>query len=137
MNTLYPTIFVVALAIAATMLGMSGYTDAIGIETDPTDGLGAPGELQKQADNSSYGGVNGTDRPGFEGSAQSQDEGDIVGFIISGARTVAQFVGFVVLLPWELADLGFPWWFAYPIGLASQVMATLTVAQFASNRRVR
>jgi hypothetical protein len=134
MNTLYPTLFVIALAVAATMLGMSGYTDAIGVTSDPTDGLGAPDALEEQTNGSAY-------QPdgdgGFEGSAEGGDESDIVGFIISGSRTVANFVGFVVLLPLELNDLGFPWWFAYPLGLASQLMATLTVAQFASNRRVR
>lgn len=136
MRTTYPMLFIMALGVAGLMFSMSGYSDQIG--TDPTAGLGAPAELEQQAKNSSLGDQDDDNQQdGFEGSAGSADDGEIVGFIISGGQAVADIMGMLVMLPWELNDMGFPWWFAWPIGLVTQIVGSIGIIQFATNRRLR
>lgn len=129
MQTTYPLLFVVSLGVAVLMVTGAGYPAAVG-QPGAADDLRSGEELGNQANNSSVGG------PSFEGAADSADEGDVLAFVINGAKSIAQTFGFILLLPFELRRMGFPWWFAGPIGLAAQLIAGIGVAQFAANRRL-
>jgi hypothetical protein len=127
MRTIYPVMVVLCLGTAALMLSMSGFGGLYG--PDPTDGLDSDDELQSQASNSSV------DEDGeFGGPSVSSGDGDIVGLIISGLSRIASLAAMVVLLPLELRDLGFPWWFAMPVGLVVQTIVGIGLVQFASGR---
>ena len=70
-----------------------------------------------------------------EGSGVSADVGGdneptLVGFAISGGKFIVQTVGAVALLPITLTRLGFPSYFAYPIGGLAQIIATIGLFQF-------
>lgn len=124
MRTNYAWFLVLAIGISALMWNLSGVDEAL-TGPGPADELESGGELEDRAP--------GT--PNVNGSASSADgEGDIVGFIISGGQAIAGFVGVVVLLPLELERLGFPYWFAYPIGIGTQFIASIGLIQFVTNR---
>lgn len=131
MRTLYPALVVLALGAATVMWGLGGFGALYGAD-DPAEGLDSGGELEKQANDSAA-----DDDNSFGGSASNSGDGDIVGLIISGLGYVADFFGMVVLLPWELAELGFPWWFAAPVGSISQLLVGLGIVQWATGRPIR
>lgn len=130
MQTTYPLLFVVSLGVAVLMVTGAGYPAAVG-QPGAADDLRSGDELGRQANNSSVGG------PAFEGAADSADEGDVLAFVINGGKSIARTFGFILLLPLELRRMGFPWWFAAPLGLAAQIVAGIGIVQFASNRRLR
>lgn len=118
---------VMALGIASLMWGLSGVG---GVLSGPSaaDDLSSGDELESQAP--------GT--PQINGSADTNSgESDIVGLILAGGAGVANFIGMAILLPIELQRLGFPHWFAYPIGLGVQFLATIGLVQFVTNRVMR
>jgi uncharacterized protein (DUF983 family) len=43
----------------------------------------------------------------------------------------------VVLLPMTLVDLGFPVWFAVPVGAPATIVASIGVIQFVTGRVLR
>lgn len=132
MDTKIPVIFVLALAVGASMWIGSGIASEF-TQTDPADGLSSPDRLEDEANDSAV-----SDDGGFSGSVESSDdESSIVGLIISGSHAIADIAAFVVLLPLELRNLGFPRWFAYPIGLAVQILGGVGIIQFATNRPFR
>lgn len=127
MNTNFAWFLVVALGVSALMWQLSAVDSAIA-GSGPADDLQSGDELEAKA----------PDNPRINGSAStSNGESDIVGLVISGAQGVVAFVGMLVLLPLELQRLGFPQWFAYPVGLAVQIIGSIGIIQFASNRELR
>lgn len=129
MRTAFTVAMVVSLAISGLMFAGSGFNQAVGVE-DRTSTLGD--ELEETANES-----RGTGDGGFDSSARSQDDGSITGFIISGTTAVVSVIWMVVLMPVTLQNIGFPVWFATPIGLAFYVFASVGAAQFASGRLFR
>jgi hypothetical protein len=130
MRTIYPMMVVLALGIAAVMFGMSGYSDLY--EQDPTAGLESGGEVNETANNSAI-----KDDSQFGGSSVSSGDGDIVGLILAGLERLVSIASLVVLLPAEMRDLGFPWWFSLPVGLLMQTIMGIGIIQFASGRFLR
>jgi len=70
-----------------------------------------------------------------EGSGLSADVGGdneptLVGVAISGGRFAASLVASVALMPVTLMGLGFPAYFAVPIGALAQVIAFIGLIQF-------
>jgi len=128
MRTLYPVMFVLALGTAGLMFQMSGIGAVMG--PSPSEGLGAPGELQDQANQSAVGG-NASE---FQGSASTSNDGDLVGLILNGGQAIMSLAGMVVMLPFELRDMGFPAWFAFSIGPITQLVVSIGVIQFTTNR---
>lgn len=118
----------IAIAGAAMMFSLSGY-GAI-YPNDPTDGLG-PMEsgLNKTADNESVQG-------GIDGQITGQDP-SLVSVIVNGASSVANIIAFILLLPISLQNLGFPFWFAVPVGLIAQLGGFIAMAQFTTGRVLR
>lgn len=124
MRTLPVVYLVIAIGVAALMWNLSGVDDALS-GPSPADDLESGDELEAQRPG----------QPDVNGSADSSDgEGDIVGLVISGAQDIGGIGGLVMLLPDELMALGFPSWFAVPIGLLAEFIATIGLVQFVTNR---
>lgn len=124
MRTNFVWFLVLALGISSLMWGLA---DVDGSLTGPsaTDDLKSGDELESQAPGDAE----------INGSADTNSgESDIVGLIIAGGSGIANFVNMAILLPIELQRLGFPNWFAYPIGLGVQVIALIGLIQFITNR---
>jgi len=119
--------FMLCLGAAAMAWQMSGIGAIAG--PSPNDDLQSGGELEQQANES-------VAEEGFDSEASTSD-GDLVGVILSGVDFFAGAVGFVTLLPFELNDLGLPWYGAYPIGLVTQVIIGFAFVQAASGRVFR
>jgi hypothetical protein len=73
--------------------------------------------------------------PDSEGSGLSADvagdnEPTLVGVAISGGQFAASLVASVALMPITLMRLGFPAYFAVPIGGVAQIIAFIGLAQF-------
>ena len=121
--------FAVALALSMAMAGLfmagSGF-NAVVAQEDKASSIA--GELEDKAN---------TSDTSFESSARSEDDGSIAGFIISGTSDVVGLIWMVVAMPATLENIGFPKWFAQPIGLGFYVLVAIGVAQFASGRLFR
>jgi len=132
MRTLYPILVVVALGTATLIWGISGFGDIYG-QDDPIEGSNAGDQLRQQADDSAA-----SDNGSFNASARSGTENDnIVGVILSGISFIVSFATMVALLPLELMNLGFPAYFAAPVGLLAQAIVGVGIVQFATNRYYR
>lgn len=130
MRTKYPVLVVMALATASLIWGMSGFGDVYGVNDPVGDDSQAADALQEESNESSAS-SGGT----FEGSANTgTDSNNIVGLIISGISSIVSFGTMVALLPLELERLGFPRYFAYPIGVLAQTLVGIGIVQFATNR---
>lgn len=121
--------FVFAIALSMALAGLfmagSGFNDAMGVDDRGTT---ISDQLEDRAD---------TNDTSFTSSARTEEEGSIPGFIISATETVVGVVWIVLAMPATLRELGFPRWFAYPLGLGFYVIMTIGVAQFASGRVFR
>lgn len=127
MRTNYVWFLVLALGVSALMWNLAGVDSALS-GPSVTDDLQSGSELKNQS----------PDEARVNGSADSSSgESDIVGLILAGGAGIANFVNMAFLLPIELQRLGFPHWFAWPIGLAVQVIALVGLIQFLSNRVMR
>lgn len=67
-------------------------------------------------------------------SDRTGSSGSLAGLILSSARAIGEIVGLVSLLPVTLQRLGFPSWFAVPLGSVVYIVAGLGVVQFLSGR---
>lgn len=132
-RTISALLFVVALGTATLIWGLSGFGAVYGVN-DPVSGLESGDALQEQANDSAA-----SNSGQFNGSAENagDDTTNIVGIVISATSSIADLVTLVALLPWELQRLGFPAYFALPIGALTQLIAGISVLQFASNRNLR
>ena len=73
---------------------------------------------------------------GIDADVAGDNEPTIVGVAISGGEFVATLVGAVALVPLTLTRIGFPYWFAVPIGGAAQIIATIGLFQFVTGREL-
>lgn len=119
---------VLAFGVAFALLSGSGIGAAIFGETpgdDPTtDSLE---EIREDASVDEDGG-------GLDADVAGNDEPTVIGVAISAGQFGVQLVAAVALLPLTLVRLGFPQYFAIPIGGVAQVIAFLGLAQFVSGR---
>lgn len=127
MRTIAPVVFVIALGLGALMWAGSG-AGAV-FDQSPADGLSSGEEINKSSQ----------DAPGaggeLSGDASTEGDGDIIGLVLSGIGFITSIVSFLVLLPFELANLGLPFWFAGPVGAVCQLIGGIGLVQFATNRR--
>lgn len=126
MRSLFALMMILSLATAGLVFELSNFDDAVS-GPNPGESLDSTDELQQQANESQV-------QQGFNGSAKGADEGDIVGVILRGVDAIFKYAGMIVLLPLELNSMGFPWYLAYPGGLFLQVVASIGLVQFATNR---
>jgi len=73
---------------------------------------------------------------GIAADVTGANEPTVVGVAISGGQFVAQLVGAVTLLPLTLVRLGFPNYFAVPVGAVAQAIAVVGLFQFVSGREL-
>lgn len=125
MRTIAPIGVMLCIGVAAMMLGMSGFGAAWGAPAPQTDAA------QDQL-NESAGDVAPNEKP-ISGPVSSADS-STVGLIASGLSSVVDIAGSVALLPLTLINLGFPAWFAIPIGGLAQLIAGIGIIEFATNR---
>lgn len=130
MDTKFPVLFVIAIAVAAGMWGASGITDHL--THDPADDIRSSGDVEQQANESAV----HSDQP-IEGPVDGGGSDNIAGLIVGGAGSVIGVFALAVLLPFELVNLGFPAWFALPMGFAVQILAGVGIAQFITGRVFR
>jgi hypothetical protein len=116
---------VFTIAVAGSMLALSGFGAAWGAEPPQTEA--AQSQLDQSADQ-----ANPNDAP-ISGPVSSGDS-DIVGLIASGLGSITDFAAAALLLPVTLMDLGFPAWAAIPIGSFGYLLAGIGVIEFATNR---
>lgn len=122
--------FVLALGFATVVWGLSGAGAIYGV-SDPISGMESGDALNETSNDSAV-----SDGGSFNGSASAGDAGDtgIVGIIISGIGFIVGFVSMVGLLPLELMNLGFPSYFAIPVGVLAQALVGVGIVEFATNR---
>ena len=118
---------VLCFGIAFAMLGGSGVGAAVFGEapgdhqtTRALDEIAGDSELDQEEG----------DPGGLSAEVAGDSEPTLVGVAISGGQFAASLVGAVALLPVTLIQLGFPSWFAVPIGGAAQIIALIGLVQF-------
>lgn len=67
---------------------------------------------------------------GLGADVTGDNEPTLVGLAISGGKFLAGLVGAVALLPLTLIELGFPAYFALPVGGIAQIIAFVGLVQF-------
>lgn len=80
--------------------------------------------------------VDSEDGGGIAADVAGDNEPTVIGVTISGGEFVAELVGAVALLPLTLIRLGFPNYFAVPVGSAAQGIATIGLYQFVTGREL-
>lgn len=125
MRTQFLVVFVIALAVASMMMSMSGLNAVFG-QSNSGD---LESDLNQTANDSA------ASDGGF--GADTRSEGSIIGFVISGAQSLGNALGLVVGLPYTLMDYGFPKFFAWPIGMAAYIFASIGFVQFLTGRVFR
>ena len=73
---------------------------------------------------------------GLSGNIGDDNEPTVTGFVISGAQFIAELVRAVALLPLTLMRLGFPSYFAVPVGGIAQIIAFVGLIQFVTGREL-
>ena len=120
---------VLAFGVAFTMLAGSGVGAMFGESPgdEPTvetlDDIGDESNVDEDGE--------GT---GLSADVAGDDEPTLVGVALSAGQFGVQLVAAVALLPLTLVRLGFPSYFAVPVGGVAQVIAFLGLAQFVSGR---
>jgi hypothetical protein len=129
MKTTYPLVLVMAMAMAGMMLTMgtpggTSFSDGIG-EDKSSD------QLTTEFEDTSASSNVGTD---------SMPTGGVTGMIflvINAAQQLFTMIMMVVLLPFQLRNLGFPALFAYPVGLGVQLITSIGIISFLAGRVYR
>jgi hypothetical protein len=86
-------------------------------------------EVSDQANDSAIGSGD------FNGSAETEDEGSLIGTIIAGGRFILDLASMIALIPNTLLSLGLPWWFAQPVGWIATLIGSVGFVQFVTGRR--
>lgn len=106
--------------VATSVFGES----AAGAETTKTVG--------QVADNSSVDGSG--NESGIRADVTGDNEPTVTGVALAGGQFAVRLVGAVALLPVTLMRLGFPAYFAVPIGGVAQILAFIGLIQFITGR---
>ncbi|WP_152436500.1 hypothetical protein [Halosimplex carlsbadense] len=107
------------------IIQMSGLTSIL-MGGDSVGMIRADDELSESVDNTS---MNTT------GSPDSSSNGGFFQFVTGGLTKLINFAEMVLILPETLTALPlFPWWFAYPIGIAGEAVVVIGIAETAANR---
>jgi hypothetical protein len=127
MRTIAPIFIVFVIAVSGSMIGMSGFADAWGVQAPET--TGAQEELEETSEQVR------PDNGSAEGPVNS-GESSIVGLVVDGSTSAAEVGTAVILLPTTLMNLGFPAWFALPLGSIAYLVVGIGVFEFATNREL-
>lgn len=130
MRSNFAVALVIAFALTGMMFGMSGFTDAIGHSEDTTT-------LEDAVNASADQGAVDDEGSGLSGDPRIPNDGTLIGFIVQGASQLLNVMMMVLLLPNTMTKLGFPFWFAMPVGVGLQIVASIGFVQFAVGRVLR
>jgi hypothetical protein len=124
-------VLTLALGLAFAWVQGAGLAAAWGVGDDPVpEGTAAQDVLDDAANDSatSQGGA-------ITGDAGTENgDSNIVSLILSSATRVATILGYVLVLPAVLVELGFPAWFALPLGGVVSLVVTIAIAEWVSGR---
>lgn len=123
MRTEFFVVTLLAFAVMGLMFAGSGFNSAVGVD-------GSNSQLESSVNESSER-VNPAD--GVEGARAGSDS-SIVGIAIGGAQQIAGILVLVGYWPAALQTLGFPGWFATPVGIIAQLIVGIGLFQFATGR---
>lgn len=123
---------VLAFGLAFALLSGSGIgADVFGESPGDAETTRTIDEVSEEAsvDEDSEGGGLGADVSG-------DNEPTVTGVALSGGQFLAELVGAVALLPVTLTRLGFPSYFAVPVGGIAQIIAFIGLIQFVTGREL-
>jgi len=125
MRTTFPLAVVLCLGVALLLFSGSGFNALVSGSQSPGplgDALGQQGEQSPVQDGN------------ISVSRSASDEGSIAGLILGGSQSAFQALNLLAFFPQTLQRLGFPTWFALPIGSLVYVVVGIGIAQFVSGR---
>lgn len=125
MRTLFPLAAVLCLGIMAAFFAGSGFNAIV-------SGDAQTGQVQ----DSVVGAGNDTavDSGKFNSSNAGGSESSIIGTVFAAAGQLFSFLQLVLLLPGTLRELGFPQWFALPVGSLVSIIVSVGFFQFVTQR---
>lgn len=128
MRTTFPLVAVLSLFVAMAFFSGSGFNAIV-------DGDRNTKSLESEVNETANESVGGFDQ--LSGSRSGEDEGSIVGIVVAGARNIGKLIGMFALLPVTMTNLGFPVWFAAPVGIVLELIASIGIIQFVTGRVLR
>lgn len=120
---------VIAFAVTGAMFAGSGFNAAVAGDSDTS------GVQEAISDKSGEGPV--SNNGGLGGDPRASNDGTIIGFIIQAVDYGLTLALTVLVLPNLLVNLGFPSWFASPVGWVVQIATSVSLLQFAIGRILR
>jgi len=127
MRTISVVLAVLVLGASFGMISGSGVDEAVfGIQTETVD-PGTEQQLEQTGDEASTG-------DGIESSVAGDNEPTVTGIAIGAGQFAISAVAAVALVPATLMRLGFPSFFAIPVGALAQIVAFVGVFQFITGR---
>lgn len=130
-RTTWPVALILSLGIATLMFQSAGFA-AIPGAGEPSAGLEPLGESVQDRANSSA----AENEPDAYGGAASGSDDPLINFILDGGGSLLSVFKLVGALPNALINLGFPTWFAVPLGGLVQIIAGIGVVQFVTGRKL-
>jgi hypothetical protein len=126
-RTTFPLAAILCIALAAAFFAGSGFNAIV-------DGEANVEQVSDEVNDTANDSVGG---PGELSGSRSGGDDSIVGLAIAGARNVGTFMALILLLPLTLQELGFPAWFALPVGGVLEIIVSIGVIQFVVGRVLR
>ena len=117
---------VLAFGVAFALLGGSGIGPAVFGEDPDAETERVIEDISEEGDVN----VDEDGEGGLGADIGGDNEPTVTGVIISGGQFAAQLVAAVALLPLTLVRLGFPTYFAVPVGGLAQIIAFIGLVQF-------
>ena len=117
---------VLAFGVAFALLGGSGIGPTVFGEDPDAETERVIEDIAEEGDAN----VDEDGEGGLGADIGGDNEPTVTGVIISGGQFAAQLVGAVALLPLTLMRLGFPTYFAVPVGGVAQIIAFIGLVQF-------
>lgn len=124
-------LFVAAVLVVGMAWSLAGMTAALTGSQAANPASGVPvDQLNESASNHDV-------EEGFGGQAPGAGAGGLIGIAISGGQQLADLLAMVALFPIVLENGGVPYYWAYPLGLLTQIVAFIGLVQFVTNRNLR
>ena len=129
MRTIPVVLFVLSLGVSFAIIGGAGVGASIfGVGSQDAGTQEALDDAQKNTS------LNKSDDGGLRGDVQGNNEPTVVGLVLSAGKAVVNVALVVGLLPYVLINLGFPAYFAVPVGGFAQIVVGIGVFQFVTGR---
>jgi hypothetical protein len=125
MNTKSVIGVVLAFGVAFSLLAGSGVGAAVFDQT-PEDAQTS----RTLEDIGEQSGVDKEDGEGLSADVGGDNEPTVIGVGISGGEFLVTLIGAIAVVPYTLVRLGFPVWFAVPLGSVGQVIGLIGLVQF-------